>query len=56
MCDMPGFRQTVQGCVLHTTTNPTMIAAGGNGPQESHSRANLACWRNGLIGDDSPGK
>ena len=45
-----GSVQHLRGCALHTTTNPTMTAAGGNGPLESHSRANLARRRVGLSG------
>jgi len=33
-----------------------MIAAGGNGPLEFHSRANLVLRRVGLIGDNPPSK
>ncbi len=51
-----GQHRAVRGCALHTTTNPTMIAAGGNGPLESHSRANLARRHVGLIGDNPPSK
>ncbi len=40
----------------NATTNPTMIAAGGNGPLESHSRANLVRRRVELIGDNPPSK
>ena len=43
MCQGSGHRsKLVRGRTLHTTTNPTMNAAGRNGPLESHSRANLA--------------
>jgi len=38
------------------TTNPTMTAAGGNGPLETNARHNLARRRVGSIGDNPPSK
>ena len=52
-----GSSQHRFGAAATPITNPTMIAAGGNGPLvESHPRANLARRRIGLIGDNPPSK
>ena len=38
--------------MFNYNNQPTMIAAGGNGPLESHTRANLSRWCFRLFGDN----